>query len=366
MRPTDVAARCPRCRPVSRRSGSRACGGESLHGRACAEIEPDAASMILALRRRAQRGVASTKSPTGSLLSTELRMDGDPHEVHRATRAELLPELGAVVGDGLVGDAQDISNLSHRLALGEKAQNFQFARAQVGDSARVGPDSEERDLTSHFWVKIAAAFGDPTNRLGEEQGIVALCNIAFRAGLDRPCCEYRIVVHAEYDDSRLGLPLQNAAADFEARHARQIQVDQSDVGLMCEIGGVAGIPIRRIEHLDGRIRLEQCLATGHHNRVIIDDENLHAPSSAFRRPGTARAAARVARTRSLSPTLTGTRAKSTLLCSGAVSCGDLSRCDIVLISCSLCCSCFGSPPTSAAFSPTLARACRPKRAAFRV
>ena len=229
-------------------------------------------------------------------------VDGDPHEVHRAARPELLPELGAVVGDGLVGDAQDVGNFGHGLAPGEKAQDFQFAWRKVGNAARVGPGAQERDLAGHFWMQVAAALGDPAHRFGEQQGIVVLGDIALRAGLDRPRGEHRVVVHAEDDDARVGLSLENAAAEFEAGQARQIQVDQGDVGLVREIGGVAGVPIRRVKHFDGRIGLEQRPATGRHDRMIVDDENPHLPSSA--RPETRKASRRrgpTARTPALTP-----------------------------------------------------------------
>src|SRR5271165_6828998 len=179
-----------------------------------------------------QRVVRAWLEKRGAPLSTELGIDGDAHQVHRAARAQLLLELSAVVGDGLVGDAQDVGDFGHGLALGEKAQDFQFAWRKVGNAARVGPGAQERDLAGHFWMKVAPAFSDPAHRLGEQQGIVVFGDIALGAGLDRPRGEHWIVVHAEDDDARVGLSLENAAAEFEAGQARQIQVDQGDVWLV--------------------------------------------------------------------------------------------------------------------------------------
>ena len=128
-------------------------------------------------------------------------------------------------------------------------------------------------------MQVAAALGDPAHRFGEQQGIAVLGDIAFGAGLDRPRGEHRLVVHAEDDDARVGLSLENAAAELEAAEARQIHVDQGDVGLVGEIGGVAGVPVRRVEHFDCRIGFKQRPAAGHDDWMIVDDENPHLPSS---------------------------------------------------------------------------------------
>ena len=50
------------------------------------------------------------------------------------------------------------------------------------------------------------------------------------------------------------------ASLLQARNAGQIDVDDGYVGLVREIGGIAGLPIGGVDDLEGRVRAQQRLA----------------------------------------------------------------------------------------------------------
>jgi hypothetical protein len=94
----------------------------------------------------------------------------DAHKVHGGVAAELLFELGAVVGDGLIGDVQQGGDLGHGAACGEKAQDFDLACTEGRYRVGVGAGAWESDLPRHLGVQIGTAARYPltasVNRAG--------------------------------------------------------------------------------------------------------------------------------------------------------------------------------------------------------
>src|SRR5271166_331851 len=98
-------------------------------------------------------------------------------------------------------------------------------------------------------------------------------DVAPGAGLDGAPRDNRIVVHAEDDDPRLSLALQNSAEKLQSRKPRKVDVDHRDVGFMGEKGGEARLAVLRLKHLHARIRLQKRSAAGNDDRMIVDDKN---------------------------------------------------------------------------------------------
>ena len=71
------------------------------------------------------------KNPDTPGSSRQMRVEGNAHQLHGAARAKLLFQLGAIVGDGFVGNVQRVGDFGHGLARCDQAQNLQFARAEA-------------------------------------------------------------------------------------------------------------------------------------------------------------------------------------------------------------------------------------------
>ena len=67
--------------------------------------------------------------------------------------------------------------------------------------------------------------------------------------------------------------LPDAAADFEAGQARQVEVDDGDVRLPGEIERLARLGVGGVAHLDLGVGGEQRFAAGNDDRMIVDDQN---------------------------------------------------------------------------------------------
>ncbi len=59
----------------------------------------------------------------------------------------------------------------------------------------------------------------------------------------------------------------------------QVDVDHGDVGLLGEIGGIAGLAVGGVDDLGGRIDRQQRLAARDDDRMVIDYQNTHGPRS---------------------------------------------------------------------------------------
>ncbi len=209
-------------------------------------------------------------------------VNGDAHQVHGRACAQLLLELGAVVGDRLVGDVEKVGDLRHRASRRQKAQDFEFAGAQIRNRVRARISAQKGDAPRHLGVQIAAAVRNRLDRIGKQRRIVILRDIAFGAGLDRARGDGWIVVHAEDDEPRLRLTLEDAAQKLEPGISRQIDVDDPDVGLVIEVGGETRRAVLRFDDLDLRLSLEESPAPRDNDRMVVDDQNPHRSKSPCR------------------------------------------------------------------------------------
>src|SRR3984957_10727163 len=128
-------------------------------------------------------------------------------------------------------------------------------------------------------MQITAAVGHCLDCVCKQRRIVVFGDIAFGAGLDRACGDGWIVVHAEDDEPRLWLTLEDSAQKLEPRIPRQIDIYDPDVGFVVEVSGQTAGAILRLDDLDFRLRLEERPAPRDDDRVIVDDKNLHGLKS---------------------------------------------------------------------------------------
>ena len=132
-------------------------------------------------------------------------VDSDAHEVHGRARAQLLLELGAVVGDRLVGDIEE-----HRRSRpscgpppggeGFRVRGRSSSRPRRGWDRRAGRRSAAPSRGADSARRSPTCLTAPANK----RRIVVLGDIAFGAGLDGARGDDRIVIHAEDDEPRLG------------------------------------------------------------------------------------------------------------------------------------------------------------------
>ena len=87
--------------------------------------------------------------------------------------------------------------------------------------------------------------------------------------------ENRIVVHAEHDDARGSVLRQHAARQFEAGYRRQVDINQTDVGMFGNEDTFGGFRVGRFEKGNVRLVGEHGAAAGRNDRMIIGDQNTH-------------------------------------------------------------------------------------------
>ena len=124
-------------------------------------------------------------------------------------------------------------------------------------------------------MEITAAVRHRLDRIGENRRIVVLRDIALGASLKRACHDGWMVGHAEDDEPRLRIALEDASQKLEPRISRQIDVNDPDVGLLIEKGGEPGCAILRVNDLDVRLTLKERPAARDNDRMVVDDQNPH-------------------------------------------------------------------------------------------
>ena len=166
-------------------------------------------------------------------------------------------------------------DLGETFAGTEQAQYLHFTRGQFRKWAPGKGRAGERNAARHRGRQIFSALSDFMDGLDEVMGIAGLRDVALGADLDRAGGEYRIVVHAEHDDTRGGVADENAPREFESRHGRQVDVDHADVGTLGVEGPLAALGVAGLQQHDRGFVGENGAAARRDDRMVIYDQNAH-------------------------------------------------------------------------------------------
>ena len=175
---------------------------------------------------------------------------------------------------GLVGDVQKVGDLRHRAACGEQAEDFELPRAQARDRVGDGAGAQKSDLPRHFRMQIAPAVRHRLDRAGEQRRIVVLGDIALGPGLDRARGDGRIVVHAEDDEPRLRLALEDPAKSSSPESPGRLMSIDPDLRPEVEKAAKPAAP-SCASNTSTPAPLQKRPASRDDDRMVVNDENPH-------------------------------------------------------------------------------------------
>ncbi len=121
---------------------------------------------------------------------------------------------------------------------------------------------------------------DLPHRAEQQKRVVVLRHITLGAGFDGAGGEDRVVVHAEDQDARLGVMRQNSPRQLEAGDGGKRYVDDRHIRALFDISGEAGVGVAGVEDLYVALAGQHGGAARDNDRVVVDDENAHAPPGA--------------------------------------------------------------------------------------
>jgi len=106
-------------------------------------------------------------------------------------------------------------------------------------------------------------------------GIAAFRDIALGADFDGASGEYRIIVHAEYDDACGRVAPEDAPRQFKSRHGRQVDIENADIRMLFVKRALTTLCVGGFEDDDLGVVGEQCTASRSNDAMVINDQNTH-------------------------------------------------------------------------------------------
>src|SRR6185312_2891388 len=218
--------------------------------------------MILLLLRRAAR-------------SRHAALYCESHQLGGRAYAKLLAHDRRGVGDGLVGGMDQPRDLGEALACTEQAQDLHLARGQSGKRTSGERGSRECNPSRHRGRQIDPTLGNFMDRLDKILGIPGFGNIALGADFDGTRGEYRIIVHAEHDDTRRGVAREKTTCQLKPGNRRKVYVEYADIRVPVAEHALATLRVGGFQYVDLGIVREQGTAARSNDAMIINNQNAH-------------------------------------------------------------------------------------------
>src|SRR5437763_4523536 len=111
--------------------------------------------------------------------------------------------------------------------------------------------------------------------LNQILGIAGLGHITLGANLDGAHGEYRIIVHAEHDDTSRRIAPEQSPRQFKPRHRRQVDIEHADVRMPFTEHALTALRVGGFHDVDLGIVRKQGTAPRSNDTMIINDQNAH-------------------------------------------------------------------------------------------
>src|SRR5271165_628708 len=216
-------------------------------------------------------GRVSADEASARLAIGETVLNGDADQIGGARHPQLGFDLATIIRGGLVTNAERVGDLGEAAALRQKTQDFQIARGKVFERLRRGSDIREHQFLGNLALDIGAAAGDASDCFEKLVRRDVLADIARCSRLQRAHDVDRVVVHAEDQNTRLGIHNLQARDDLETANVGQVQIEDDEVGPLSPKNAQRLFSARRLLNLRCQLGAEQSSQSGSDYRVIVDD-----------------------------------------------------------------------------------------------
>src|SRR6185369_10630941 len=207
--------------------------------------------------------------------SCHAALDCESHQLGGSSYAKLVAHDRRGVGDGFVGGMDQPRDLGEALARAEQAQDLHLARGQLGKRISRKGRFRECKTSRHRRRQINPALCDFMDRLDQVLGISSLGNVTLGADLDGARGEYRIIVHAEHDDTRRRVAREETPRQLETGNRRKVDVEDADIGMPFAELALATLRVGGFQYVDLGVVREQGTAARSNDAMIINNQNAH-------------------------------------------------------------------------------------------
>ena len=145
------------------------------------------------------------KSAVGRALVYQTTLDGHGYSFGAPRHIEFVVELSQVGLDGAHGEAEVVGDMGVTFALHQELDDLCFALAEGGFGLLVFVAKRADDEGGDLVLNIGATIDQDSDRAQQFRLLHVLCEVAIRAGVERPENSRRVAVHGENQDRQGGV-----------------------------------------------------------------------------------------------------------------------------------------------------------------